>query len=224
MGQLIVDARGERIAARRKLKPTYIERIVFGEGGGGDLAVHETDLGRLGALCCWEHFQPLTKYAMYSMDEQIHAASWPSFSLYPAAYALGPELNDSASQMYAAEGGCFVLAATMPISEEIIDLLCDTPDKRELIKPGGGRSMIFGPDGSRLAPYLAPDEEGLVVADIDLGVIPLAKAAADPAGHYARPDVTRLVFDGRPHRPVERAAPPAQEPAEEPVEEPEVVA
>jgi aliphatic nitrilase len=223
MGQLIIDARGERIAARRKLKPTYIERIVFGEGGGGDLAVHDTDLGRLGALCCWEHFQPLTKYAMYSMDEQIHAASWPSFTLYPAAYALGPELNDAASQMYAAEGGCFVLAATMPISAEIIDMLCDTPDKRELIRAGGGRSMIFGPDGSRLAEYLAPEAEGLVVADIDLGVIPLAKAAADPAGHYARPDVTRLVFDGRPHRPVERAA-PAEAPAEEVAEEPEVVA
>lgn len=203
MGQLLLDDQGERIAARRKLKPTYIERIVFGEGGGADLAVHDTDLGRLGALCCWEHFQPLTKYAMYSLNEQVHAASWPSFSLYPAAYALGPELNDAASQMYAGEGGCFVLAASMPVSREIIDLLCDTPDKRELLVQGGGRSMIFGPDGSRLCEYLEPDEEGILYAEIDTGVIPLAKAAADPAGHYSRPDVTRLVFNSRAARPVE---------------------
>ncbi len=203
MGQLLLDAEGRRIAARRKLKPTYIERIVFGEGGGADLAVHETELGRLGALCCWEHFQPLTKYAMYAQNEEIHAASWPSFSLYPAAYALGPELNDAASQMYAGEGGCFVLAATMPIREETIDLLCDTPDKRELIRPGGGRSMIFGPDGSRLCDYLAPDEEGLLYAELDLSAIALAKAAADPAGHYARPDATRMILDDRSLKPVE---------------------
>ena len=40
--------------------------------------------------------------------------------------------------------------------------------------------------------------EGLVIADIDLGMISLAKAAADPAGHYARPDVTRLLLNKTP--------------------------
>ena len=48
---------------------------------------------------------------------------------------------------------------------------------------------------------LPEDQEGIVYADLDLGMISLAKAAADPAGHYARPDVTRLLLDqdaGRP--------------------------
>ncbi|HZE04626.1 MAG TPA: carbon-nitrogen hydrolase family protein, partial [Solirubrobacteraceae bacterium] len=203
MGQVVYDGDGRRLHARRKLKPTYIERIVFGEGGASDLAVHETAIGRLGALCCWEHLQPLTKYAMYAKGEQIHAASWPSFSLYPAANALGPDFNDAVNQVYAGEGGCFVVAASMPISQEIIDLLCERDDQRELIAAGGGKTMIFGPDGSRLAEYLAPDEEGLVMAELDLGLISLAKAAADPAGHYARPDVTRLLLTERSPRPVE---------------------
>lgn len=203
MGQIIYDAEGRRVAARRKLKPTYLERAVFGEGQGDGLAVHDTELGRLGALCCWEHYQPLTKYAMYSMNEQVHAAAWPSFSLMPQVYALGPELNDAASQMYAGEGGCFVLAASMPVTEELVEQLCDTPDKRELLLVGGGRSMIFGPDGSRLCEYLPPDQEGILYAELDLGLISLAKAAADPAGHYARPDVTRLVLNQRASAPVE---------------------
>jgi aliphatic nitrilase len=48
----------------------------------------------------------------------------------------------------------------------------------------------------------------LLYADIDLGMISIAKAAADPAGHYARPDVTRLLFNNRPAHRVETLALP----------------
>ena len=190
MGQLMLDARGHRIAARRKLKPTHVERTVFGEGTGSDLAVHNTELGRLGALCCWEHLQPLSKFALFAQHEQIHAASWPSFSMYRQAHQLSAEFNDVVSQVYAVEGGCFVLAASATTSQDVVDLFCDTPAKRDLMWSGGGRSMIFGPDGSRLADYLAPDEEGLVYAELDLSALAYAKAITDPAGHSAHPDVT----------------------------------
>lgn len=196
MGQMIIDRDGTIVATRRKLKPTHVERTVFGEGDGSHIAVHDLDVGRVGALCCWEHLQPLTKYAMYSMNEQVHIASWPSFSLYRGlAYALGPELNTAANQMYAAEGQCFVVASCATVSEEMIDMLCDSPDKEELLRAGGGFAMVFGPDGQPLADPLPEDEEGLVYADIDLGMISIAKSAADPVGHYSRPDVTRLLLN-----------------------------
>ncbi|MBL7205577.1 MAG: carbon-nitrogen hydrolase family protein [Desulfobacteraceae bacterium] len=212
MGQMIIDRTGKIVDTRRKLKPTHAERTVFGEGDGSDLAVHELDIGRLGALNCWEHFQPLTKYAMFSMNEQIHVASWPSFSLYRGmAYALGPELNTAASQIYAAEGQCFVLAACATVSSEMIEMLCDTPDKRDMLKSGGGFSRIFGPDGSPLAEPLPEDVEGIIYANIDLGMISIAKSTADPVGHYARPDVTRLLLNTNPNRVVEYFRLPIQE-------------
>jgi nitrilase len=204
MGQAVIAADGALVAARRKLKPTHVERSLFGEGDGSDLAVHDLPIGRLGAFCCWEHLQPLSKYAMYSMGEEVHVASWPSFALYRGgAYALGPELNTAASQMYAAEGQCFVVAACATVSEATLGAVCDTPEQRQLLQAGGGFAMIFGPDGRPLAEPLAEDEEGLVVADIDLGLIPLSKSVADPAGHYARPDVTRLLLNDAPAPPVE---------------------
>lgn len=199
MGQWHYGADGEMIARRRKLKPTHVERTVYAEGDGSDMAVHDTPLGRVGALCCWEHIQPLNKYAMFSQNEQIHCAAWPSFSVYEGgAYALGPEVNTAASRIYAVEGQCFVIAACAIVSDEMYDMLCTTEMKQAFLKKGGGYACIFGPDGSPLGTNLAPDEEGLVIAEVDLNMIAIGKAAADPCGHYSRPDVFRLMFNKKP--------------------------
>jgi aliphatic nitrilase len=210
MAQFLLGPDGSTIADRRKLKPTHVERALFGEGDGSDLAVHEVDgIGQLGALNCWEHLQPLTKYAMYSMGEQVHVASWPSFCLYRGgANLLGAEVNMAASQVYAAEGGCFVLAATTVTGAAGMELFADTDEQRALLGGGGGGcSRIYAPDGSMITTPIPEDEEGIAYGTIDLSVIPLAKVAADPTGHYARPDVTRLLFDARRRRPVQHAAP-----------------
>lgn len=199
MGQSLIDDQGRTVFSRRKLKPTHVERTIFGEGDGSHLTVCRTPIGNIGQLCCWEHLQPLTKYAMYSQNEQIHVAAWPSFSLYRgAAYALGPEVNNAASQLYAAEGQCFVLAPCATVSQQMVDMLCTDDMKKMLLKPGGGFARIYAPDGSPLGQTIPEDQEGIVYADIDLSMISLAKAAADPSGHYARPDVTRLLFNRTP--------------------------
>jgi len=196
IAQALIDDQGNTLQTRRKLKPTHVERTVFGEGDGSDLAVIETPIGNIGSLSCWEHLQPLSKYAMYSQNEQIHCAAWPSFSIYRGgAYALSAEVNNGASQVYAVEGQCFVIAPCATVSNAMIEMLCTDPVKRQLLLPGGGFARIYGPDGAPLGTSLAEDEEGFVVADIDLGMISLSKSAADPSGHYSRPDVTRLLFN-----------------------------
>ena len=62
--------------------------------------------------------------------------------------------------------------------------------------------MIFGPDGRPLCDHLPEDQEGLLYAEISLPMISIAKAAADPVGHYSRPDVVRLMLDRSSRRPV----------------------
>lgn len=206
LAQFMFNDKGEVLYNRRKLKPTHVERALYGEGDGSDLHVEEVDgLGRFGGLCCWEHLQPLSKYAMYSQGEQVHAAAWPSLCLYRGgAYALGPEVNMAASQVYAVEGSTFVIAATQVTGESAFELFCENEQQKGLLGGGGGgTSRIYAPDGQIISNLLEEHEEGLVYATIDLSMIPLAKAAADPSGHYSRPDATQLLFDKRQKRAVQ---------------------
>lgn len=205
LGQCLIDDKGELLNARRKLKPTHVERTVFGEGYGRDLLATPTALGTIGQLCCWEHLQPLSKYALYSQSEAIHIAGWPSFSLYrDGAYALGSVVNMAATRLYAVEGQCFAVAASSVIDQTTLDFFQVDPAGPGLLQLGGGSSMIFGPDGRELAEFLPETEEGLIIADLPLGQIVMAKAVADPAGHYAKPEVTRLYLDLRTQSPVIR--------------------
>ena len=106
-------------------------------------------------------------------------------------------------RVYAVEDSCFILAPCATVSQAMIDELCDRPDKHALLHVGGGHAAIYGPDGSSLAEKLPQDAEGLLIAEIDLGAIGIAKNAADPAGHYSRPDVTRLLLNKKRQRRVE---------------------
>lgn len=198
MAQAVIDDAGHTVMTRRKLKPTHVERTQFGDGDGSDFQVVDTPVGRVGALNCWEHLQPLSKYALFAQQEQLHIAAWPSFSIFEGAVnALGPEVNVGASRQYAVEGQNFVLAPCAIVGEAGQALFADTEMKKQFLQLGGGHARIFGPDGRSLAEPLAPTEEGILYADIDYTGILAAKNAADPVGHYSRPDVFALHMENR---------------------------
>ena len=79
ISQAIISAEGEIKVTRRKLKATHMERTIFGDASGASLdnVVDLPDIGRVGALACWEHTQPLLKYHTYHQNESIHVAAWP---------------------------------------------------------------------------------------------------------------------------------------------------
>ncbi len=211
--QALIDDRGDLVMSRRKLKPTHMERTVWGEGPADDLKVTETPFGKVGGLCCWENMQPINRHGMFQLGEQIHVACWPSFGMFkgaPQAYALSAEANLVQSQCYAMQGGCYVLAPGSIITEaQLDDITMGDEGAAQMVFAGGGAAAVFGPDGRRLTEPLDEYTDGLAIAEADLMAIESAKVFADPAGHYNRPDVAREVLS--------RSAGPAA-PAEEPEE------
>lgn len=195
MSQLIIGPTGDLLLQRRKLKPTHAERTLFGEGDGSGLQVIDTPLGRLGALNCWEHLQPLVKFSMYAQHEQIHVAGWPCFGIFAEHPSLGWEPSMAVSRTYALEGSAFVVVSTQILSEEGAQNYLVNGTPASIVDLGGGYARIYGPEGALLTEPLHSHTEGLVIADIDLGAIDLAKKFADPVGHYSRPDVFTLTVD-----------------------------
>lgn len=197
MSQAIIDARGQIVLHRRKLKPTHVERILFGQGDGSDLQVVATSVGRIGALNCAENMQPLTKFALIAQDEQIRIASWPVLD-YFGAQMLSGATTVALNQSNALEGSEFVLMSTQVISEAGIAAITSVPGTSAQPFHGGGYARIFGPDSSLLSEVIPPTEEGIVYADIDLDFIEIANHFFDPVGHYARPDIFQVTIDRRP--------------------------
>jgi nitrilase len=65
---------GRVAGCHRKLTPTGVERIVWGQGDGSTLHALDTDIGRVGGLICWENLMPLARAAMYGQGIDIHLA------------------------------------------------------------------------------------------------------------------------------------------------------
>ncbi|MFQ5538317.1 MAG: carbon-nitrogen hydrolase family protein [Gemmatimonadota bacterium] len=184
---------GSVLGKHRKLKPTAAERLIWGEGDGSTLTTVDTPHGVVGGLICWENYMPLARMAMYGKGVQIYLA--------PTADAR--ERWQSTLQHIALEGRCFVLGCNQyvhrsmyPDDLEIAEELEAWP---ETLCRGG--SAIYGPLGECLAGPLW-DEEGILVADLDLSALGRAKFDFDVTGHYARPDVFRLEVVETPHPPV----------------------
>ena len=78
ISQATIGCDGKILMLRKKIKATHMERTIFGDALNECLtSVVDTPIGRVGALSCWEHAQPLLKYHTYLQREQIHVAAWP---------------------------------------------------------------------------------------------------------------------------------------------------
>jgi nitrilase len=176
---------GAYLGKHRKLMPTAAERVVWGQGDGTTLPVFNTPIGRVGAVICWENYMPLLRTAMYEQGIELYCA--------PTADHRDTWL--ASMQHIALEGRCFVLSANQFARRT--DYPDDYPasfgDSSDAIVSRGG-SCVVGPLGQLLAGPVY-DQETILLADLDLNDIIRSKLDFDVTGHYARPDVFRLVVN-----------------------------
>ncbi len=195
--QLIFDADGSLVGKRRKIMPTFHERMIWGWGDGSGLRAFDTAVGRIGALICWEHYMPLARYALMAAGEEIHCSHFPG-SL--GGEAMAAQL-DAAIRHHAMESGAFVVNATCWLSDEQRSEISPDESLAELLQ-GGLCTAVVSPSGAYLAGPLPPGED-LAVAEIDLSEIIQQKNLLDTVGHYSRPDILRLRLDSAPRHVVE---------------------
>lgn len=132
---------------------------------------------------------PLSRAALYTQGEDLHIAVWP-----------GSERNTrDITRFIALESRSYVASVSGLMQPSDIgdstawrrDMAAQAPS---LLANGG--SCLAGPDGEWvIAP--AGAEETLLTATIDFRRVLQERQNFDPAGHYARPDVTRLEIDRR---------------------------
>jgi len=185
---------GTLLGKHRKLKPTAAERLIWGEGDGSTLPVIPTPYGRMGGLICWENYMPLARMTMYGKGVDIYLA--------PTADAR--ERWQSTLQHIALEGRCFVLGCNQFVTRDMypeeLEIKEELEAWPETLCRGG--SAIYSPMGDLLAGPLW-DEEGILLADLDLGEITRGKFDLDVTGHYARPDVFHFWVNQEPQLPVD---------------------
>ncbi|KAI0660356.1 carbon-nitrogen hydrolase [Cubamyces menziesii] len=189
---VFVDPEQGYLAKHRKLVPTAMERIIWGQGDGSTLPVLTKTFestsssgspvkAKLSATICWENYMPLLRTFYYSHGTQIYCA--PTVDARPAWQHTMTHI--------ALEGRCFVLSACQfaqekdyPADHAVAD--ANARDPNNVMIAGG--SVIISPLGKVLAgPLLG--EEGVITAELDLDDVLRGKFDLDVTGHYARNDV-----------------------------------
>jgi len=182
-----INSAGEIGSVHRKLMPTHEERLVWAIGDGNGLRTHRLGAFTIGGLNCWENWLPLPRASLYAQGEDLHVAIWPG----------NAHNTKEITRFIAQESRSFVVSVSGLMRRQDIDdslphsdILIETAD--DTMANGG--SCVASPTGEWLLEPVI-DTESLNVVELDHRRVLEERHSLDVAGHYARPDVTRLVVN-----------------------------
>jgi len=183
---LYIGPDGQVLGKHRKLVPTGSERLLWGQGDGSTLTVIDTPFGRIGGLICWENYMPLARTAMYAKG----------IDLWVAPTADSRDTWQATIRHIACEGRCYVLSSNQFVTKSTYpsDLkgYGDISGDEQILCRGG--SAVVGPLGEYVAEPLY-NQEGLLIADLDMALVTQSRFDFDVVGHYSRPDVFELTVN-----------------------------
>lgn len=182
-----IDSMGNIRSSHRKLQATYEERLVWAAGDGHGLVTHRLGAFTAGGLNCYENWLPMARMALYAQGEDLHISVWPG----------GLHNTQEIASFIAQESRSYVVACSGLLRQE--DIPTNTPLRETIIANSdeflaNGGSTLVAPDGTTLVAPIV-NEEVLIVADLDHGLVRGERQNLDLAGHYARPDVLQLSLD-----------------------------
>lgn len=184
---IYIDFSGAIRSVHRKLMPTYEERLTWSAGDGHGLRVHTIGQFTVGGLNCWENWMPLARAALYGQGEDLHIAIWPG-GIHNTRDITRFIAMEARSYVVSASG--FMRKTDFPVeTPHLEDILTGCPD---MLANGG--SCIAGPDGEWIVEPVV-GKETLILATFEHQRIREERQNFDPAGHYARPDVTQLTIN-----------------------------
>jgi nitrilase len=182
-----IDTAGVIGSVHRKLMPTYEERLVWAIGDGNGLRTHKLGPFTAGGLNCWENWLPLARSSLYAQGEDLHVAIWPG----------NVRNTEDITRFIARESRSYVLSVSGLMRKSDIgadlphaELLTTVAD--DLMANGG--TCVAAPNGEWLLEPQSGDE-ALYIVELDHQRVLEERHSLDVAGHYARPDVTRLVVN-----------------------------
>jgi predicted amidohydrolase len=193
---LYINREGSVVGRHRKLLPTFVERVFWGQGDGRDIFAFDTDIGRISGLICGENCMPLARAAMIAQGHDIHIAVFPgSFAAHTGPTLQEPDSDGMfwghfACRTHTMESGAFVVCACDYLDAKDIPEGFPHHDRMNFGYAHGG-SAVYAPLG---VPLVEPTfGSQIVYADLDAVMIKASKAFVDTIGHYGRPDVFQLL-------------------------------
>jgi aliphatic nitrilase len=193
---LYINNRGEILGVHRKINITVQELLIHTRGNGGrNLLIPEMDFGKISALICGEHNQPLLWQNYIVQGTKVNCSMWPGY--LGGAEEL-PWVTPAMTTAMAATGACWcVLAAEyIPPEKRPKDFYPNTSFYQSF-----GGSAIINPFGEVVAGPVR-DQETIVYADIDLKVNEMARGIINITGLYSRWDILSLLVRENDYEPM----------------------